>query len=273
MFSLARSRYTLVAQFVFLAANALALVLGISYNAQTPDLYPNNAHHKIGWIATWIVSAQVLISLVGRVAGTARRDESQTHASEERQAFIPVSTENMAEHQRNNDAIHLHKYRESYDSGQGTEPNTESLRDSSSSGHQSPHSLEDRRMDYIDDEDLELKPVELSTARSQRQSLVAKIAGKISTRTWRALLLAYNAVDRTILILGYIALATGIVTWARFFVSHCFRRNRDRSQLIIPRRAMQSLLVWLIGSRAVPFFGTACLLWEDGPEALASSAG
>jgi hypothetical protein len=41
--------------------------------------------------------------------------------------------------------------------------------------------------------------------------------GKISTRGWKALLLGYNTVDRTILILGSVALATGIITWARFF--------------------------------------------------------
>lgn len=230
MFSLARSRYTLMLQAVFLATNALALVLGISYNAQTPDLYPNNAHHKIGWIATWAVSAQVLVGLAGRVAGAVRQNGSASHQRRgheaEREAFIPVSTENMAEHQRLNDAIHMHKYRQSYDSGQGTEPNTESLRGSSlshSPGHQSPSSMEDHRMDYIDDnddddDDLELKPAELSPPQSRIGSLLAKAAGKISGRTWKVLQVAYNAVDRTILILGYIALATGIVTWARFFV-------------------------------------------------------
>lgn len=221
MFSLARSRYTLPVQFVFLATNALALVLGISYNAQTPDLYPNNAHHKIGWIATWVVSAQVLISVAGRVAGTSRRDGSRNHSSEERQAFIPVSTENMSEHQRINDALQLHKYRESYDSGQGTEPNTESLRSGSvesPSGHQSPISPQDHRNDYGEDNDLELHPVESSPPNSHSHSLIAKIAGKVSARTWKVLLFGYNAIDRTSLILGYVAIATGIVTWARFFV-------------------------------------------------------
>ncbi|KAH8195763.1 hypothetical protein TruAng_010065 [Truncatella angustata] len=202
----------------------IALLLGISYDAQTPDLYPNNAHHKIGWIATWIVSAQVLVSLVGRVAGVVKGgDGSRKHGTEEQQAFIPVSTENMAEHQRINEAINLHKFRHSYDSGQGTEPNTESLRTSSasnSSGHQSPTSMEERHIDYDEDDELELKPVELNPVRSQSKPLIAKIVGKISNRTWKFLLFGYNAVDRTILILGYIAFATGIVTWARFFEGH-----------------------------------------------------
>lgn len=227
MFSLARSRYTLLAQFVFIVTNALALVLGISYNAQTPDLYPNNAHHKIGWVATWVVSVQILISLVGRVAGAMKAGGSPNYTSEERQAFIPVSTENMAEHQRMNEDVHLHKYRHSYDSGQGTEPNTESLRSNSvsnSTGHHSPASMEDRRMDYDQDDELELKDVELGPGQTRRQSIIARAARKISTRTWKALLFGYNVVDRTILILGYVALATGIITWARFFVSGRLQR-------------------------------------------------
>jgi hypothetical protein len=74
-------------------------------------------------------------------------------------------------------------------------------------------------MEYDEDEDLEFKAVELSTRKTRTKSVVAKIASKISRRAWRFLLFWYNFVDRTSLILGYVALATGIVTWARFFVS------------------------------------------------------
>ncbi|KAH8653317.1 hypothetical protein BX600DRAFT_74605 [Xylariales sp. PMI_506] len=217
MFSLARSRYTLPVQFLFLIANALGLALGISYNTNTPDLYPNNAHHKIGWIATWVVCAQVVIGLVGKIAGFMSRDHAMRQSGkEEEHAFIPVSTENMAEHQRRNDAIYLPKYRHSNDSGQGTEPNTESLHSNSTSGHRSPEELEDRDVNYEDD-DLELKTVELNGSKSSTNSIVARIAGKLSGRTWKVLLYGYNVVDRIILILGFIALATGIITWARFF--------------------------------------------------------
>lgn len=52
MLSLARSRYRLTAQLVFLAVNGGGVLLGTVYNANTPDLYPNNAHHKLGWIVT-----------------------------------------------------------------------------------------------------------------------------------------------------------------------------------------------------------------------------
>ena len=101
---------------------------------------------------------------------------------------------------------------------QGTEPNTESLRSNSlsTSGQQSPGETSERHLEY-DYEDLEFKEAELIPPKAQ--SSFAKAVGKISTRGWKVLLLAYNTVDRTILILGSIALATGIITWARFFVS------------------------------------------------------
>ncbi|KAK8117853.1 uncharacterized protein PG998_006134 [Apiospora kogelbergensis] len=222
MFSIARSRYTLVSQFTFLVTNALGVVLGISYNASTPDLYPNNAHHKIGWVATWMVCAQVLISLIGRVAGVMAPQASplEHNKEAERQAFIPVSTQNMEEHLRGNGTLyHHHKYSYSNDSGQGTELGTESPRSNSlSSGQESPAEAS-RRMDY-DDEDLEFKDVEMKSPSPKPNSLAVKIAAKISSRAWKFLLLGYNIIDRTVLILGYIALTTGIVAWARFFEGH-----------------------------------------------------
>ncbi|KAI1483768.1 hypothetical protein F4774DRAFT_103452 [Daldinia eschscholtzii] len=222
MFSIARSRYTLPVQFLFLVTNALGVVLGITYNANTPDLYPNNAHHKLGWIVTWVVSAQVFISLVGRVAGVMSRNGTEAVGKEEEQAFIPVSTEAMAEHQRINDGMYSHPYRHSNDSGQGTEPGTESLRSNSVStavGQESPLDMSDRRIHYDDLEDVHFKPAEVLGSK-KANSFLAKIAGKISTRAWKVLMLAYNFVDRTILILGYIALCTGVVTFGRFFEGH-----------------------------------------------------
>ncbi|KAI1646900.1 uncharacterized protein F4817DRAFT_118827 [Daldinia loculata] len=222
MFSIARSRYTLPVQFLFLITNALGIVLGITYNANTPDLYPNNAHHKLGWLVTWVVSAQVFISLVGRVAGVVGRKGTEGVGREEEQAFIPVSTEAMAEHQRINDALYSHPYRHSNDSGQGTEPSTESLRSNSLStvvGQESPIELSDRRIHYDDLEDVQFKPAEVLGSK-KTNSIIARFAGKISTRAWKVLMFAYNFVDRTILILGYITLCTGVITFGRFFEGH-----------------------------------------------------
>ncbi|KAI2471155.1 hypothetical protein F4781DRAFT_143667 [Annulohypoxylon bovei var. microspora] len=223
MFSIARSRYTLAVQFLFLCTNAIGLLLGITYNANTPDLYPNNAHHKLGWLVTWVVSAQVIVSLVVRVAGVVSKNGTQKLGKEEEQAFIPVSTEAMAEHQRINDSLFPHRHRHSNDSGQGTEPTTESLRSNSVStavGQESPIELGDRRAHYEDDEDdLHFKPAELLPSKSAN-SFITKLAGKMSSKAWRIFMFGYNFVDRTVLILGYITLCTGIITFGRFFEGH-----------------------------------------------------
>ncbi|KAH6614735.1 hypothetical protein B0J18DRAFT_306625 [Chaetomium sp. MPI-SDFR-AT-0129] len=246
MFSLARSRYTLAAQFAFLAANAGGVLLAVIYNANTPDLYPNNAHHKIGWIATVVVGAQVAIGLLARVAGVMKRRRATGGKSrnssisltavrtEERQGFIsiPVSAEAMAEHESRYVASPYSRF--SNDSGQGTEPKTESLRSNSlSSGsgsdspssptrHQYPRHPEHDEDDELDAEvhgDLEAH-LPLFSKSTKTHSLVAKAAGMVSERFWKVLIFGYNFVDRTVLILGFIALCTGIITFSRFFEGH-----------------------------------------------------
>jgi hypothetical protein len=219
MLSLARSGYTLLVQFGFLALNAGGVLLGVIYNTSTPDLYPNNAHHKLGWIVTFVVSAQVVVGLLARVAGTLKRESSKfAGRAEERQGFIPVSTEAMAEHESRYPSSPYGRY--SNDSGQGTEPRTESLRSHSLSSGDSPSSpvKEYHHSDDEADEDLEAH-LPMFSKSTKAHSMVAKVADKISDRFWKVLLFAYNFVDRTILILGFIALCTGIITFGRFFVS------------------------------------------------------
>ncbi|KAI4716928.1 hypothetical protein E4T48_06898 [Aureobasidium sp. EXF-10727] len=64
VFSVARSRFTTPAQFAFLAVNGLGLFTSIVYNAKTPDFYPNNAHHKMGWAVSWIATAWLLMTFL-----------------------------------------------------------------------------------------------------------------------------------------------------------------------------------------------------------------
>ncbi|KAI0394475.1 hypothetical protein F5Y17DRAFT_253735 [Xylariaceae sp. FL0594] len=226
MLSIARSRYTLAAQCVFLLANAIGVLVGIGYNASTPDLYPNNAHHKLGWVVTWVVGAQVLVGLVGRVAGVMSSAVHAGHGKEEEQAFMPISSETMAEHHRLDQQLFPSSYRQSNDSGHGTESNTESLRSGSLStmvGLESPIELGEPRAHYGDDDDdddsVPFKPAGMGVP-TKRQYLIARMASKISRRAWSVLTSGYDLVDRTILLLGYITLCTGVITYARFFEGH-----------------------------------------------------
>ncbi|KAF4823680.1 putative membrane protein [Colletotrichum siamense] len=224
MLSIARSRYTLALQFVFLAVNALGVALAAVYNANTPDLYPNNAHHKLGWLVTWAASAQVLIGLLGKVAGASSSRNSETYNKNEYQSFIPVSTAAMAEHHRMNGSPFANEYRLSNDSGQGTEPCTESLRShsrSSSSNEVSPRISDVHRKEYVEcDDELEdglSMPMPTVSHENKAGSLIAKVTGKISSRVRKGLLCVYNFFDRTILPLGFATFCLGIVTYGRFF--------------------------------------------------------
>jgi hypothetical protein len=134
-----------------------------------------------------------------------------------------VSTEALEEHERIDQSRFQKLFRLSHDSGQGTEPNTESLRSHSlSSDAPSPDlPLADAEKEYRDnqeDDDVETA-LPAPKRRGAMYTLVSKVANKLSTRTWKVMLFAYNLVDRTILILGFVALCTGIVTMGRFFVS------------------------------------------------------
>jgi hypothetical protein len=223
MFSLARSRYTLPTQFAFLAVNALGVLTSTIYNAKTPDLYPNNAHHKLGWVATWVLSAQVLVGLLGRLAGAFGKKTGSALGPAERQGFLPVSRAAMDEHHRLHGSPYSALHRHSDDGGHGTESRPVSPRSSSfsstpdtlaSPGAQTAHKT-------FHDEDDDLEDADVDVPASQRggaiRNLAAKIGTKISSRAWRVLIFGYNLVDRTSMILGFVALCTGVITYGRFF--------------------------------------------------------
>ena len=218
MLSLVRSRYTLASQFIFTAANALGILLGTIYNAQTPDLYPGNAHHSIGWIVTWVTAAHVLVSLMGRVAGVVKA--SYRGSTQEQYRFIPVSTEMGGDHGHHRFAP---GYRLSDDSGQGSEPASESFRGNSVSTHVGDEEEDislvlSRQSKEYGEDGLDLESMPFPNLR-RRSALAQKFAKAISGRLWKYVTVGYKIVDRIILPLGFVAVTTGVVTYGRFFVS------------------------------------------------------
>jgi hypothetical protein len=207
LLSIARSRYTLLTHFAFLVVNAAGILLSTIYNASTPDLYPNNAHHKLGWLLTWVVSAQVMMGVIN------------AYTRKERVAYIPISSEAMAEHQRMEDLRFAETYRFSNDSGQGTEPNTESLRSQSiSSTGTDDHQLLDVRLQH-EEQDQEVEKQGLLNGGRLDDFLGKKLSGLLPSQALRVFQFFYDVVDRLILILGFVALATGLVTYGGLFVS------------------------------------------------------
>ncbi|KAJ5949363.1 hypothetical protein N7454_000947 [Penicillium verhagenii] len=202
MLSVARSRLALPSQFLFAILNGFGVLLGIVYNNQTPDLYKNNAHHKIGWIGTCVVGVQVILALIFTYAG---RGESKS-SSYERASFLPIPSDQEHSFQ----SAPLHEYRWSGDSGQGSEP--------SSSIH-SPGSPCDCPTDYDGFEKPE-GPLPAHLARKgwfhrsvMDRFLSKRLPGMVSNRVLRICNLIYNVTDRIILPFGFIAIATGAVTY------------------------------------------------------------
>lgn len=211
MLSLARSKFTASAQLLFLALNAIGVLLSVVYNHQTPDLYPGNAHHKIGWTITWVVTAQVTIGLICWVARavSASRHE-RISASGERQSFIPPSPRSPSSSSST--------YRDSQDSERGTESRPEYLHSSPSSSVDEEEGLPmpNPDNDYGGFGNRGATPLVSFLRREAPTSTAAWVAG---SRVWHYVSIIYSIIDRIILPFGFVTLATGLVTYARFFVS------------------------------------------------------
>ena len=233
MFSISKSRYTLLLQLLFLIANGIGLLVGTVYNSQTPDLYPNNSHHKVGWAIAWIACAWVLISFVNLYTGLDKKGPFKRP---------PLTSAAMAQYQPFRDA-NSHEYRRSRDSGQGTEPNTSSLIGSPRSGSQHSDFLHFSEMrapfrrvefqnDIDNDEDDENMDDEkrgfLHNTRVDK-FLKHHVPKYAIGRTWMVLQIMFNAVERTLLVLGFVGLTTGMVTYGGVFVrAHLLSLSRTR---------------------------------------------
>jgi hypothetical protein len=232
VFSTTRSTLALPTQFLFLVVNGVGVLFGTIYNVNTPDLYENNAHHKIGWIATWVMIAQVVMGLLFFYSGRGKQSLAPAH---ERAAFLPVSIESMAQHNQMHQAAGYPNYRWSGDSGQGTER---------SSSHQSRDISPTDPIRYtkpeVEDDDDDDDDGDDSVPQGRgflRNTFVdrylsQRIPGLVSRRLQRGLEISYEIIDRTILVLGFIALSTGGVTYAGIFV----RRSPGAGEVVHIRK-------------------------------------
>lgn len=224
MMSLARSRYTLPAQLIFLASNGLGMFVGIVYNGKTPDLYPNNAHHKIGWIITVVVCVHVFLSVLDTATGFMRRDGGKG-AYQGLRSYMPSRLSSTGSRQGSSDA---QPHRASYDSGHGTDGVTESLRSNSVStlAENRPLRLEEGEQGFDEEESLTDVEFTRESRPSRWHGWVNKMPMGIFRRGSRAFGLWYDIIDRVILPFGFVAFTTGIATFGRFFVRQIRRRSR-----------------------------------------------
>lgn len=219
--SLTRSRFTLALQSVFLVLNGFSVFLAALYNAKTPDLYPNNAHHKIGWVITLVVCAHVFVNFIDRVASVlaTRRARSSPQPPVESLAFLNSSSQSFE-----NDFPPYESARHSEESFDAASPTAHSFRTSSASTafDESAYVSQERFKEY-NNEDGEGTHAYLPTLPTDTRN------PKFS-RVWKSILNMYGIVDRIILPFGFVAFTTGIVAFARFFVS------ADKPALLLSRK-------------------------------------
>lgn len=199
MFSIAKSRYTFLMQFIFFALHTIGVFVGTLYNANTPDLYENNAHHKMGWIFTWFALAWVLIGIINTYA--TRTPSYKSIFGIRKTSYQKLTQDDDAQERR-----------WSGDSGNGTGTSPSSERGLPSFSGELPQFT-----DTVDEDEPE-KIVMLRNTKVEK--LLLRHIRKYAIGTPLLVLrIIYGVFDRTLLLLGFTALCTGFVTFGGIFVS------------------------------------------------------
>lgn len=213
MFSIARSKLTIPAQLSFLTINTLGVVTSIIYNAQTPDLYPNNVHHKIGWIATSVATAWFFMALPMIYC---KNTSSASHA---------MTAGNMAQYERlQTDDF---TYRFSGDSGHGTDHSatlagSHSRTPSSDSVPQhklEPQSLMDEEAGPDFDQEEATDDNAFLTKQGRIEVLMTMKLSRFSPpdNVFAVIKVLYIFIERSIFILAFMSLLTGGITMSNLF--------------------------------------------------------
>ncbi len=238
MLSLTRTKLALVAHALFLGTSSAGLLLGAVYNARTPDLYPRNVHHPLGWLISVLALAHAAAAVV-RAFAPRRPSFLRGHTSPRARGQPSPPPSYGAE------TGSAPPYRYSRDSGQGTEPdsprtvspaasptgvdrvagaddeyrlagrNEERFRDPGAENHEEVNEEEsdDDGPDGVDNEKAGL----LGSAAVDR--FLRRRMSVISSGSFvRGLNVVAAIIDRTILVFGFVALATGLATYGGFFV-------------------------------------------------------
>lgn len=212
MLALARSRHRLFAQCLFFTLNALGVALAISYNKLTPNLYPNNAHHKIGWIITLVSTVEISISFLSLVVPifTGR---TKVRQDEPGHPLMSVTLQNLGPVESS-----LDRSSSSHSSGYGSETEAGSLQgDGDDKSDKS----------YIDmDDEVEGTLLPLLHSYPRLSSQVTRL---VPFTFWKYHIAVLRIFNYMILPFGSVAIATGIVTYGRLFVrlSMYFTLHKD----------------------------------------------
>ena len=233
MLSVARSRLALPIQLSFLGVHSVGLLLGTIYTNKMPNLYENNSHNKLGWIVTWVVVVQCVIGVIK--LATSIVTPRNAYSAEERASFLSVSTETMTQHLQTQGVHSPDPYRYSDDSGHFTASRSQSVSSAQDSSEEEQQKLREYEAAH-DDGDAAFTEKRGLLLNPKVERFAQKISALMSKRTSKVLSLAHNAVDRVILLLGFITFITGAAVYGGVFVSSVSVKIVELSRLTCVQR-------------------------------------
>jgi hypothetical protein len=195
MLNIVRSNLRYPFQVAFLGLHGIGTMFGLAFNSKTPDLYPNNSHNKIGWILSVLTSAHFLVGILktfisGRTPNSGPRFE--------RAPFLTEANPEEADRivGQSSSSRNTSQYPERSECS-ANETDAETLVDihlhyTSRIGHRY-----DGPMSW-----------------NRRWAIVSRPHFLI-----QSIEIGYMFLDRSLAILGFVAVCTGIVTMAGIFVS------------------------------------------------------
>lgn len=160
------------------------------------------------------------MSLLFAFSGRCKKEDAAPSA--ERVAFLPISMEALAQHQRFHDP-HPSAYentRWSGDSGQGTECASPDLSPNytSESGQEGERFFKPEAGDEEDVQQVLPRHRHFLAGTFVHEFWKQRVPGLFSQRALKLLEAVYDSIDHIILLLGFIALVTGGITYAGIFV-------------------------------------------------------
>ncbi|EUC39563.1 hypothetical protein COCMIDRAFT_10349 [Bipolaris oryzae ATCC 44560] len=207
MFSIARFRYTILAQTLFSATNFLGVLIGVMYRRRTPDLYPKNSHNKIGWISTWLASLWVALSVIDVYV----KYNSRNHT--DNQTTYPLNTLDITQYSPL-ESDHRNSACQDGDCSQWEQQPLNHL-----DGNRHTWALWSdstlREGDFSDDDegDINLPTGTVHESNNDNQFLQRIAVRFAGNRSYILLRLPYLVLDRTVLFLGFVAFASGTVVY------------------------------------------------------------
>lgn len=192
MFCITKSRLYLPVHFLFLALVALGVVFSTIYNASTPDLYPNNSHRKMGWALVAILGVQMVLGILRLGMGEKVRYKLMSQNDE----MLLAGASNG---QRSPGA------------------DSRSTRSSSSTLHDTVEQVY-----FVGEEEWERDDSTSEGAtftEKLQRNLLSKVPALKSNKAGIVFTFLHEAINRFLIILGFVQICMGVVTATGIFVS------------------------------------------------------